>query len=331
MFVEYAETMKALKTILSILMILFLVFTPKALAAAAQTRFVDARFVRKEQAYRGTITMYHIVRQRPYSGSLSNWLQKRADEYEKKHRGSVIAVEGMDEATFYERLAHGRRADAYSFFSGSVYRDLLSDLPEMSVPLREGLKQTDRAIPYCYSGYARLLRNQTEANTKQYCASDVLAAYLDAGENNAEEKNADELCLDLRRAGDLIRYVDGFETAEIKPIDNFTDAVCWIGIDRDTSTEKHAVIESFIEWLLREESQQKLNALGLLSVRADVRDNAPESMLKEVFKTYETLVTVDPFRWYAEFDALSADARLARSGDAEAKARFAKRLRDLIT
>ncbi len=323
--------MKVFRVILCVCMVSFLLFAPKPLTEAAQTRFVDARFVRKEPEYRGTITLYHIVRHRPYSGSLSAWLQKRADEYEKKHRGSVIAVEGMDEADFKERLEHGRRADAYSFFSGSVYRDLLADLPEIDAPLREGLFQTERCVPYCCSGYVRLLKNQSKHPAGRYFASDVLATYLNGGADTAEERNAEELYLDMRRAGDLIRYADGFANAEIEPIDNFTDAVCWIGIDRDADERKQAVIRSFLQWLLTEEPQQKLNALGLLSIRSDVRDSAPESALKAVFKCYETVRTVDPFRWYAEYDALSRDAALARSGDGEAAVRFANRLRELIS
>ena len=94
-----------------ILLILFLLFSPKYLLSGAKEQFVDTRFVRDQNLYRGTITLYHITRHRPYQGSLTNWLQKRADEYEKKHRGSSIVVEGMSEETFYERIEHGRRAD----------------------------------------------------------------------------------------------------------------------------------------------------------------------------------------------------------------------------
>ncbi len=321
--------MKTFKTILCVGMILFLVFAPKPLTAAAQEHFIDARFVRKEPEYRGTITLYHIARQRPYFGSLSNWLQKRADEYEKKHRGSSIAVESMNEAEFAERLEHGRRADAYSFFSGSVYRDLLADIKAPNVSFKDGIFLTDLCIPYCYTGYGKLIRNQTENEPHRYYATDILAAYLNGGADTAEERKADELYLDLRRAGDLMRYVDGFANAELQPIDNFTDAVCWIGIDRDTDEKKRAVIESFIEWMLDVKPQQKLNSLGLLSVRSDIRDTVPESVLKDVFKTYETVETVDPFGWYTEYDALIEDAGLARSGDTDAAIRFAKRLQEL--
>ena len=277
--------MKFLKPLMCILLILFLLFSPKYLLSGAKEQFVDTRFVRDQNLYRGTITLYHITRHRPYQGSLTNWLQKRADEYEKKHRGSSIVVEGMSEETFYERIEHGRRADAYSFFSGSVYADLLKTIDGVeNLPLREGLFQTDRCIPYCYSGYVKLTRNTATASDKTYYFNDILAAYLNGGENDAEELKADTLYLDLRRAGDLMRYKEGFQTAELKAIDSFTDAVCWIGIDRDTDDEKTEVLLSFVRSLLSESSQQKLNALGMFSVRNDVRNTAPESILKPVFQ-----------------------------------------------
>jgi hypothetical protein len=80
---------------------------------------------------------------------------------------------------------------------------------------------------------------------------------------------------------------------------------------------------------LASEQQQKLNALGLLSVRADLRDTPPDSLLKPVFKCYETIETIDPFLWHAAYDALKEDAAAARRGDPDAKQRFEKRFGEL--
>lgn len=320
--------MKAIKPILCAVMVLFILFSPKVLTEGAKQRFVDTRFVRKEPLYRGTITLYHIVRFKPYVGSLSNWLQKRADEFEKKNRGTNIVVEGMSEETFFERIEHGRLADAYSFFSGSLYPDLLAKTEPVTIALKEGLFTTDCCVPYCYSGYVKLIKDSDKADPKRYYANAVLAAYLD-GTVGAEEDKADELYVDLRRAGDLIRYKDGFASSELQPIDAFTDAVCWIGIDRNADAKKTAAITAFMQWLLSVPSQEKLNAIGLLSVRADVKNTAPESILKPVFKAYETIETVDPFLWNEQYDALEQDANNAIKGDLQARERFQKRLREM--
>ena len=320
--------MKFLRVFLCIGMICFLLFTPRSLVDGAQKSYVDPRFVRQTDRYSGSIVLYHIVRQRPYSGSLTQWLKARAAAYEKKHKDTYIEIEGMDEAHFYERLENGRRPDAYSFFSGSLYPDRLKPIDDLLFPYREGLSQTDRCVPYCYSVYCKLYKASDRTEGKTYYMNEVLAARTGGGEDEASEDRADVLYLDLRRAGDLIRYKDGFSLASIEPIDNFTDAVCWMGIDRDTDETKAAVILDFLSFLLEPDSQQTLNALGLLSVRSDVKNTPPESALKQIFRTYETVQTVDPFQWNAVYDTITEDAALSRKGDREARERFLNRLRE---
>ena len=321
--------MKVFRMILCIGLICFLLFTPQQLVSGAQESFVDARFVRKVRSFQGTIVIYHVVRQKPYAGSLTQWLKNRAEEYEKKHKGVYIEIEGMDEATFFERLENGRTADAYSFFSGTLYRDRLADIPNLKFAYREGLFQTDKAVPYCYTGYCRLLKNPDSAGDKTYYVNDLLAAMQNGGENDTSEEKADILYLDLRRAGDLIRYKDGFSLAAIEPIDNFTDAVCWLGVDRETDEKRREVLLDFTAYLLSEDAQQTLNALGLFAASDAVKNVPPESALKALFRTYETVRTVDPFLWQAAYDSLLSDAALSRKGDTEAHNRFTNRLHEL--
>ncbi len=322
--------MKILRIFLCISMIVFLVLSPKTLVGKAQESYVDARFARDSDRYTGSILLYHVVRHRPYSGSMTQWLKTKASAYEKKHKGTYIEIEGMDEAHFYERLESGRRPDAYSFFSGTLYRDRLKQIEDLHVSYRSGLFQTDRCIPYCYTGYCKLYKTPDGSGDRTYYANDVLAARTDAVSENASEDKADVLYLDLRRAGDLIRYKDGFTLGSIEPIDNFTDAVCWMGIDRDTDDAKTAVILDFIAFLTEPDAQQSLNALGLLSVRSDVKNTPPEPALKRVFRIYDTVQTVDPFAWNTNYDALSEDAALAAIGDADARDRFTNRLHECL-
>ena len=322
--------MKYLRTVLCALMILGMLFLPQTLVEGAQKQFVDARFVRKTDRYSGAIVLYHIVRHKPYAGSLSQWLKSRAEKYEKKHKGTYIEIEGMDEAHFFERIASGRRPDAYSFFSGTLYPDLLASMPDLGFPYREGLFQTDRCIPYCYSGYCKLIKSKSENGDKIYCVSDILAVQNGVLSLDSSEEKADTLYLDMRRAGDLMRYKEGFALSEMESIDTFSDAICWIGIDRETEPEKTQAILDFLSFLLEPDSQQTLNALGLFSVRNDVKDVPPETALKKLFRTYESVTTVDPFRWNLQYDSLKEDAALARKGDADALERFTIRLRECL-
>ena len=322
--------MKILRIVLCVSMIVFLVFSPKTLVGKAQESYVDARFVRDNDSYHGSIVLYHIVRHRPFSGSLTQWLKTQAATYEKKHKGTYIEIEGMDEQHFYERMESGRRPDVYSFFSGTLYRDRLKEIEDLHFPYRNGLFQTDRCIPYCYTGFCILQKTPENTGGRMYFANEILAARTDNISDETSEDKADVLYLDLRRAGDLIRYKEGYTLSAIEPIDHFTDAVCWMGIDRETDDAKTAVILDFIAFLTEPDTQQTLNALGLLSVRNDVRNVPPESALKRVFRTYDSVQTVDPFLWNANYDALSEDAALAAKGDPDARERFGNRLRECL-
>ena len=321
--------MKIIRTFLCVSLICFVVLTPKALYNGVQNTFVDARFVRQSNRYTGSIVLYHIVRHRPYAGSLTQWLKARAEAYEKKHKGTYIEIEGMDEQHFYERIENGRIPDAYSFFSGTLYADRLQTIGDLLFPYRSGLFQTDRCVPYCYSGYCKLVKTPDNAQ-KTYYANDILAARANRKAETSTEDRADILYLDMRRAGDLIRYRDGFALASVEPIDCFTDAVCWFGIDRGTDAAKAEVLIDFLSFLMEPESQQSLNALGLFSVRADIKNTPPDPILKQVFRIYDSVSTVDPFEWNAMYDALKEDAALSCAGDDEAHERFTIRLRECL-
>ena len=81
--------MKILRTVLCAAMICFLLFTPAKLVQSAQKSYVDPRFERDPDRYTGSIVLYHIVRHRPYAGSLTQWLKRRAEAYEKKHHDNI--------------------------------------------------------------------------------------------------------------------------------------------------------------------------------------------------------------------------------------------------
>jgi hypothetical protein len=323
--------MRILKMILSISLILFLLFTPAELSLRARESFADSRFIRTTERYNGTIVLYHIVRERPFQGSLTAWLTARAEAYEKKHKGTYILIEGMDEAHFLERIEQGRVPDAYSFFSGSLWADRLCEIPDLCIPFKEGISQTAKAVPYGFTGYVKLTKTDQTAGTKIYTNQPVLSARIGVDQPIEEEDKADTLYLDLRRAADLIRYREGFASAAIEPLDNVTEAVCWLGIDQNCDPRKYDVILDFFNELLTCDDQLKLNELGMLSVRSDVRDVPPDPMLRSVFKEYRSIRTFDPFLWQREYDALLEDALLTLRGDPEARNRFTIRLQELYS
>ena len=263
-----------------------------------------------EPEYVGTITLWRIVTHRTYQGSVTAFLEERAESFSRRHFGVRIAVEGMGEADFQERLAYGRRADMYSFFSGALQEELLqkADLAP-GTALREGLTVTACGGPWCFSGYVRADRGETEP----------VAALANGTEGTV---------MDLRAWGDIQR--DGEPGTEAASAGPFTDQVCYLGVERDTDRQKTKWCLLFYEYLLTEPSQRMLSSLGAFSVRADVPCPYGNALLLALDRTYRQVTVPDPFLYHAHRSQLREEAQLALAGDEAAKKRFFQRLAIVI-
>jgi len=260
--------------------------------------------------YAGTITLYHIVTHRTYQGSVTAFLQERAEAFNKQHFGVRIAVEGMGEQDFWERLSYGRRADMYSFFSGALYEELLQAAAfPTEAPLREGLRMTDYAAPWFFSGYV-----QADGEG----ASPIVAL----------ANHASSPVLDLRAWGDLRRA--GEARGEASFAGPFNDQICYLGVARDTPPEKAEWCLKFFDFLISAPVQRMLPALGAFSVRTDTPCPYGDALLVTLDRAYETLTTPDPFAYHVHKAKLLEEAELALGGDEAAKSNFFQRLAIVI-
>lgn len=292
------------------LILLFLLYAgPRVGEGGGESFYVKNRRL-AEPEYVGTITLYHIVTRRTYQGSVTAFLQERAEAFSDTHFGVRIVVEGMGEADFWERLSYGRRADMYSFFSGALYEELLQAASfEPGTDLREGLSVTDYAAPWCFSGY-------------------VTAS---AGENEpvaALANHAEGTVLDLRAWGDIQRA--GEVNADAAPAGSFTDQVCYLAVDRDTEAEKARWCRLFYEYLLSEPTQRMLTALGAFSVRTDVPCPYGNALLLSLDRAYKKVIVPDPFAYHTHREKLREEAVAALAGDEAAKNSFFQRLAIVI-
>ena len=219
------------RAVCALLMLLFLLYAaPKVGAGTGESFYVKNRQI-TEPEYVGTITLYHIVTHRTYQGSVTAFLQERAEAFNKRHFGVRIVVEGMGEGDFLERLSYGRRADMYSFFSGALGEEELQKaafVPEAD--LRPGLSVTPRAAPWCFSGYVQTSEGETEP----------VAALANGAAGTV---------IDLRAWGDMQRQ--GQAGASTVCPGAFTDQVCYLGIDRNTGAEKAKWCLFFYDYLLK--------------------------------------------------------------------------------
>ena len=313
--------MKVFRIVTSLLLIALLCLSPYFWKQSQRDFFAELNSTEPPH-FSGTVTLYHIVSERTYAGSLTNWLQMCADQYEKKHRGTHIQVEGMTEPYYLERVEYGRLPDAYSFFSGTLSEDALQPILMTSEGLREGLFDTAYAVPYCFTGYASIRSDQNDAPMPE---PDPAATII--MENGAEE-NA--VITDLRSIGDRLRDESGGGSYSISAAGNYTDAVCWLGIAKGAPELYADALRGFFAYLQEAAQQRTLSQLGAFSVLDTVEPESAYTWMKDLSESYKTVSTFDPFRMAAQRDALISDAWAAISGDSEAKTRFQERIKQIL-
>ena len=294
----------------ALLILLFLLYTgPRVGAGAGESFYVKNRKI-PEPEYVGTITLYHIVTSKTYQGSVTAFLEERAEAFSDRHFGVRVVVEGMGEADFQERRSYGRRADMDSFFSGALYEEQLQAAAfEPEAELRAGLTITPCAAPWCFSGYVK----------------------TDVGETSpiaALANHAEGTVLDLRAWGDIQR--SGEMVADAAPAGPFTDQACYLGVARDTDPEKVRWCCLFYAFLTSEPTQKMLPALGAFSVRTDVPCPYGNALLLDLDRAYKQVIVPDPFLYHAHKTKLQEEAAAALGGDEAAKNSFFQRLAIVI-
>lgn len=314
--------MKIFRIILCVLLLAAAVLAPPYLVKMARRDFFASLFEREKPAFSGTVVLYHVASKRTMAGSVTAWLNAQAEAYEKKHRGTFVLIEGMTEEQFAKRIAYGRTADGYSFFSGALYPELFQPIGIASERLREGLFDTEWAVPYLYSGYAAI---EAEGGTASLPASDPIAALFD------ERTEKTGSVVSLYEAG-RAQSGDGTYGAigKVEPIGSYTDEVCWLGIGRACDEAHAEALRGFFRFLCDRAQQQTLGALGAFSVREDVKDAIEQSRFRPIAETYRFPKTPDPFLLYGQRDRLMLDAEAALSGDGDAERRFRERMDGIL-
>ena len=76
----------------------------------------------------GIINVWHVVKYKPYSGSVSAIMSDAARKLEKKEYGVFYSVEGITEEEYTKRIERGEKPDVISFPAGLIDADGLSEL-----------------------------------------------------------------------------------------------------------------------------------------------------------------------------------------------------------
>lgn len=327
--------MKLLRVVGSLCIALYLIFVPRLLFAGVQNNRIEQLHAIPKPQFQGTAVLYHIVSDRTYTGSVTNWLNEQAKKFERENEGAHLLIEGMSENDFYERVAYGRTADGYSFFSGTLYRELLQEFNVECPELRTGLSVTELAVPYFYSGNALVAQNKDATLAELHAQGELSCSAFDLarfqlGNEAVSTDAASAWYTDWYSAHTLINEEEESGRLSLCSVDSFTDAVCWLGLSKDCDTEQAKILKAFYAYLLDLNVQRSVNALGACSVRMDVEDIACDPALSPLMLSYQTVITFDPFRYREEYDALRTDAELSVQGDSYAPSRFRERFQHLL-
>lgn len=276
---------KTLSLILLVAVLLLIVFLPKYVVTLLdRPGYIDwMRPVR--EPFRGTLTVWHVVRFRPYLGSLGSWLKQQAQTIEKRHFGVYLNVESISEEDAAVRLASGEMPDVISFPPGFIAPSLLSPLSiDTEADLTPGVhEETLLALPYAAS--CRLVLYYPGMISPDDILNDL---------SSAEEQTFDDFkagkaacCIaDARQAGDMARLVSSnkaqyFETV---PFEEGTQLVQFLGLSASIAEEKRPYAQEFLELIVSAKAQSGLSELGLLPLNEIAEAKYEVSFLSEAYE-----------------------------------------------
>ena len=109
------------KTIAAVLLaavLLFMIYLPKCAGKMLERDQYREWLEPEEEEFSGVINVWHVVRFKPYMGSVGAWLKKIADRAERRHFGVYFEVESISEAEAEAKLQNGEFPDVISFPAG---------------------------------------------------------------------------------------------------------------------------------------------------------------------------------------------------------------------
>ncbi len=352
--------MRIVKTAVSILLIAFLALSPKWLIRGLDADFCRTVFERPKPAWQGRLELWHIASFRTRQGSVTDYLQQRADAFCRQNPGVYIDVKGLTEKKYNDRLARGAAPDLYSFAAGLCYPEQLSPvslpLPTMAgnlSPVADG--GTVLAVPYLMSGYVLCANMQLTAGLETPLPEAPDAAFLQSvldGDNDenpslyipavhaARLKLTGVIAADtaFRQGKAAYAVLDAYAynalvnddkvniIAEAVPFPPYTDEVFCLGIAKGADDNRRAAAERFMAFLLSPKEQARLSTLGALPVAEADEAVFADELAESMQDAYRSPVTPKPFAYQRHRDALTQEAADAVAGDALASASFFERM-----
>ena len=123
---------KTIHVLVTLALLAYLILSPEWILNNLNRSIAEENLSKPAPEWHGRIVIWHVAEFRVYQGSMTDYLQARADAYCRRHAGVHIEVVGLTNKKYNDRMARGAFPDAYSFPSGLVYREQLRQIqPQM--------------------------------------------------------------------------------------------------------------------------------------------------------------------------------------------------------
>ena len=284
------------KIYISVLIVLYMVFAPISIfpQLIANQNKVNENL---NLDYVGVLELWNIDTFEGGSVSRTRWLEKRAIEFENKHKGTYIVVNNMTPEQARMNVQSGKKPDMISFGIG-VGEEIFPLLNEYTgkINVREDLLNGGKinskiyAMPYILGGYILASENELGNNLENVGFGNLssnnfsVALCLSGLKVNTVNdksflldsfmayekfltKNFDVLCGTQRDAYRLNNKVENgsLNNVNFKYLSGFTDLIQYIGIST-TSIKEKEICTKFIEYVTNEEVQNTISNISMFSV-----------------------------------------------------------------
>lgn len=271
--------MKIVRLIISSIIILSLIFT----IFIGKDKIKEENFDKSNIQYQGVLTLWQVDSFEGGVGSRKQFLLKVAREFEKQNNGTLIMVINQTPEGVKESIKKGVYPDIISFGVGT-YINGFSKLNTNNYTLGGLIGEDVYATSWCRGNYTLIskeklddlaLKNIDELIVSKGKFNQPLTAFslenlsatnikvfapLDAYTNYLSSKNG--VLLGTQR--DIFRLKNRGENFYAYPLSNYNDLYQYISI-LSTEEVKRFYAEKFINYLVSDSVQNKLNQIGMLS------------------------------------------------------------------
>lgn len=274
---------KTVSFLLLAAMLLLLVMLPKYASGLLSAHDTLEYFRPHKEPFSGTISIWHAVGFKPYSGSMGAWIEKYTKRIEKRHFGVFFDMKAMSAEEARARIGKGEFPDIISFPAGLLQGSELRPIEQQAAEPEGGDGGTaPKAIPLAASCelilYSPDSTELPESGPSEETAREFTFEQFKLGK-------APCCICDVRGAGDMQRLLERNKVSlfSVMPFKTDTELVQYFGISEALAEEKEQYARELLELLTSSPAQNELAELGLLPLALNEEAEFEQSFLSEAY------------------------------------------------